>query len=206
MHRRVDNLFATPIGISNLDHSVCSTAKQEVQKLLDKESLSKSLSGSTKDNLNTLSQFKELVKHIDNEVQSFSTEALGLEQNSLSLSCMWSNSQIGNTGNGHRTHQHPNSFLSGVVYLNVPADKDIGDISFIDPRPAKMMQHGNFIKESPISYRAWKYKPEFALMLLFPSWLEHCTDRFTTDTDECRISLSFNYALTKCSINTMRIV
>ena len=40
---------------------------------------------------------------------------------------------------------------------------------------------------------------------LFPSWLEHRVNKFETDTDDVRISASFNYNIVRSSGLTMKM-
>jgi uncharacterized protein (TIGR02466 family) len=121
----------------------------------------------------------------------------------LSMSGMWSN--VHAPGSKHHNHQHPNSFISGVFYPVCPDCEDIGNIIFLDPRQAKNMFQADFFKSSCISNRNIWVKPESGLLLLFPSWLEHGTDTFIGKQEDKRVSISFNYQLTKCDQKTMRI-
>jgi uncharacterized protein (TIGR02466 family) len=117
---------------------------------------------------------------------------------------MWSNVQ--ESGMMHHVHQHPNSFLSGVLYISIPECENPGRIHFTDPRQAKNMVYADFKKESCISSRTIWIKPTTGTLLLFPSWLEHGTEHFISNNkDDIRVSLSFNYRLTSCSYETMKI-
>jgi uncharacterized protein (TIGR02466 family) len=88
-------------------------------------------------------------------------------------------------------HNHPNSILSGVYYLQVP--ENCGGIFFTDPRPASQMLIPP-VKE----FNLWtlpkvSYKPHEGVMLLFPSWLLHGVDM--NMGEGVRISLSFNIGM-----------
>ena len=159
----------------------------------------------TTDDLHLKPEFNELISLIDNEVREFFTHELGLDPDDLVMQCMWSNIQL--DGCRHHAHVHPNSFYSGSLYLDIPVsdNADPGAIFFIDPRPAKQMQHANYSKSHGLSMRSRGIKPETGMLVLFPSWLEHGTDICKVGPGKYRISLSFNYALTKASGYTMKL-
>lgn len=159
----------------------------------------------TPDNLHSRQEFSDLVKIIDREAREYFNLELGLDQDDLYLSCMWANVQI--DGCRHHAHTHPNSFFSGVLYLEVPdgPDVDPGIIFFVDPRPAKLMQHADYKKYNVLSDRSYGFKPQMGLMLLFPSWLEHGTDVCKIGLGKKRVSISFNYVLSQSSGETMKM-
>ena len=158
----------------------------------------------TVDDLHLRPEFKELVELIDGEARSFFESELGLTQDSLEMSGMWSNVQL--DGCRHHAHIHPNSFYSGVIYLEIPQGDfiDPGIIFFVDPRPARLMQQADHNKHTVFSDRSYGFRPQTGLLLLFPSWLEHGTDICKIGAGKRRISLSFNYTLTKASGPTMK--
>ena len=141
------------------------------------------------------SSFETIKNTVINLAEQYSTNVLGLEKDSLVLNAMWAN--VRKNYSKHHIHQHPNSFVSGVMYLQIPTDTELDTFFFVDPRPAKNMFHGIFEKESPISNRSWWYTPKEGCVIMFPSWLEHGTDEFFSTTNNYRISLSFNLILKK---------
>ena len=203
-NKKVDLLFPTPIVHGHIDLGICEKIAILVLGMIDKEQLNKTKWATTKDNLNMLKEFVEIKNIIDDEMEDVATNVLKLEKNSLKMACMWAN--VHKNGSHHDTHQHPNSYMSGVLYLNIPKDSIPGNIKFTDPRPAKNMFYANFIEDSPLSARNWFYTPSTGSLFFFPSWLEHGTNRFETENENyLRISLSFNYNITKCDWNTMRV-
>jgi uncharacterized protein (TIGR02466 family) len=197
MISQLDYLFPTPIGIYNLlDNSLCEKYSNLILNDYRSQIINKTSTAiTTRDDLHNQDVFKGIIEIINPIVDDFSEEILGLEKNSLMMTAMWSN--IRYSGSKHHVHQHPNSFLSGVLYLSVSESIDPGNIFFVDPRPAKNMFHGIFTKQSPISDRTWWYIPKTGVMLLFPSWLEHGTDEYLCSSNNPRISLSFNFVLNK---------
>ncbi len=203
---KVDYVFPTPIGINSIDLEVCKQSSSFIKNLILENKTYADPSNrcnTTQDDLYTMEEFQPLYKLIDEQVKQYSSEVLKIENDSLEISGMWSN--IHKSGSKHHNHLHPNSFVSGVVYLQIPKCELEGSIIFKDPRQAKLMSMADFTGNSAISDISWWYKPITGMILLFPSWLEHGTDQFVVDSDEVRISLSFNYVLKKCSVQTMQM-
>jgi uncharacterized protein (TIGR02466 family) len=89
-------------------------------------------------------------------------------------------------GGFHHKHNHPNSFLSGVIYINADESKD--KINFYSSAYKQ-------IEIAPKQYNAansnslW-VSTKTGMIILFPSSLEHRVDK--VESDQTRISLSFN--------------
>lgn len=198
-------IFPTPIGlIQLLTKSECEKYNEIILNTI-KQPLKKYECYCTDDNLHTLSEFNCLVKKINDEVKKFSKEILSLKENSLRLTGMWSN--IRKPGSQHMVHNHPNSFLSGVLYLNVSENtNDGGHLFFHDPRIKNTTLYGDYECQSILSDRTWQYETKNGVLILFPSWLDHGTTNFVSLNDnDLRVSLSFNYMITQCSTITMKL-
>jgi len=196
----VNYVFPTPIGHYDIDLATCKKFALVVQKyLLDSDDIVRH----TDDNLHNKEEFGELISLIDYCVDKFCTNELAVDKADLKLTGMWANAH--QTGSMHHLHQHPNSFLSGVLYLQIPLCLKEGNLIFTDPRTAKNMQYADFKRESCISNRSVRVQPSSGMLVLFPSWLEHGTELFVCDTKDLRISLSFNYAIKTCNYPTMKL-
>jgi uncharacterized protein (TIGR02466 family) len=202
-------LFATPLTCVQIDHPeffqkyadlVASTfTDEQLAKLQRLGSIC------TVDNLHELEEFHPLQNLIDREAMSFFNEYLGLDHHDLYMTGMWSNIHVGQ--GYHQIHQHPNSFYSGVIYLEIPEeteDTQVGKLLFIDPRTAKNMQFADFKKDNELSNREVIITPEVGKLLFFPSWFEHGTGVSILKPGQRRISVSFNYGLTRSSAYTMK--
>lgn len=89
-------------------------------------------------------------------------------------------------GQWHHKHGHPNSFISGVFY--VQAQKDIDKIYFYKNgyQQIKLPTDNYNLYNSD----SWWLGVETGQLILFPSHLTHMVQ--TVQTDETRISISFN--------------
>lgn len=102
--------------------------------------------------------------------------------------------------NFNKTHPHPLSYISGVYYLKVP--KDSGVIVFerardetdrMDFMTRELMNRGIPVDNNRTNTEHWFY-PHDGLLVMFPGHLMHCVNQnLTNDSDDRRISLSFNF-------------
>lgn len=209
MERKLDLIYPTPIASMETGRiDLCQKYKTLIINLMseeDRQTLSFRGFYSTPDNLHERPEFKELFDFIDSENKKFFDEVLYIDPSHLRMQNMWSNT-YGNKLK-HHVHYHPNAYFSGVFYLDLPTgeDTDPGVLFFHDPRPAAVMQVADYKKESIINYRSWWYIPKVGLMVLFPSWMPHGTNSPVLKPGQNRMSLSWNYILTKASMHTMTL-
>lgn len=92
-----------------------------------------------------------------------------------------------NRGSSHNAkHYHPESALSGVVYVN--ADENSGHIAFIR---GDLKQHYPInTYDSELFTEEVTFKPEIGKILIFPSWIYHYVN--SNQGDGTRISIAFN--------------
>ena len=106
----------------------------------------------------------------------------------LRLDNMWIN--INGSRNFNIKHVHPQSMLSGVVYIKVPQIGYPGNIVFENPNKNILDNCWDFASTEQQTYRDVNYGPEPGKIILFPSWCMHQVE--SNDSNEWRISLSFN--------------
>lgn len=200
----ISELFATPVVSGMVPKEIYRGLDRQILPLIDKDFLAQTNWATTSDDLHENPDFANITDYIISTVDEIAEHYFKLNSGSLRLSCMWAN--VHRSGSRHHYHQHPNSFVSGVIYLNIPEDSvaSPGNLSFIDPRTAKNMVYADFTGDSCISYRNWSFRPCTGDIFIFPSWLEHGTEVFLSSNDSLRISLSFNFILKNCSWPTMK--
>jgi uncharacterized protein (TIGR02466 family) len=86
----------------------------------------------------------------------------------------------------HHIHNHPNSYLSGVLYFNV--DPDSGKIFFKNPKIKELLIEKS--RYTPFNSDEWSITPEVGTLLLFPSYIEHYVKDY--QGSKPRVSLAFN--------------
>jgi uncharacterized protein (TIGR02466 family) len=89
----------------------------------------------------------------------------------------------------HHKHYHPNSYLSGVFYIDVDEKKD-SIFFFNSHEPEIVPEFQNF---NLFNAPNWNFTVRNKLLLLFPSRIKH--EVSIKDDNNTRISLSFNVFL-----------
>lgn len=113
---------------------------------------------------------------------------LGYVQNELILNALWLN--INGYKDYNLQHNHGNSLLSGVFYIDVP--KDSGKITFVNSSE-RLELYDSYIdsKFTPYNSTKWGFTPEQNELFLFPAWLNHYV-RPNLNKNKKRISMAFN--------------
>jgi uncharacterized protein (TIGR02466 family) len=145
---------------------------------------------------------------VDNEIilELFNTAIIPMAQKiidswvvpkELSNYSYWYN--VNRRYNYNTAHMHPDSYLSGVYYVKVPADS--GRIVFDRPQTeadrmlfqTQWFLNNSITVDNPrINTEHW-FVPEEGMLLMFPGHLTHSVEQnLSTDEDDRRISLSFN--------------
>ena len=91
-------------------------------------------------------------------------------------------------GAAHRSHSHPNNYLSGAYYVRTNPGADT--INFHDPRSQAAVIRPPVTELTAENTDQVVVKVTDGTLLLFPSYLEHSVD--ATAADEQRVSVSFN--------------
>ena len=108
----------------------------------------------------------------------------------LILDALWVN--ILGEGASHSGHIHPNSALSGTLYIAMPEGS--GALKFEDPRLPAMMAAPPLKPDAPEAMQRFVYRtPPAGTALFWESWLRH--EVMPNRADAPRLSVSFNYAL-----------
>tara|TARA_B100002019_G_C21192007_1_gene559345 strand:- start:187 stop:783 length:597 start_codon:yes stop_codon:yes gene_type:complete len=101
------------------------------------------------------------------------------------LSSYWS--IIETPGSLMKEHNHPNSSISGVIYVNV--DQNSHPLVFKNPNP--FIGNGYYTHQNKYNTSTHEVHPQNGDLILFPGWLEHGSDYIMNETDT-RVSISFN--------------
>jgi uncharacterized protein (TIGR02466 family) len=133
--------------------------------------------------------FAELVKLLTRHAVDFAREcALELHRKPR-LDSLWAN--LLKSGGRHSGHIHPNSMLSGTLYVEVPPGS--GAIRFEDPRLPLMMAAPPRDADAPEELQTFvSIEPRPGLLLMWESWLRH--EVLPGSGRGERLSISFNFA------------
>lgn len=125
---------------------------------------------------------KVIQQYLQSEYVPSTPNAIELPPIAIDLCAYWIN--VMPPGAYHRIHTHPNTNLSGVIYLQAPEGS--GDLYIPSP-------YDNGIDTIIKTVPDYVLKPEVRQVYLFPSSLPHSVSR--NESDEDRVSISFNLKL-----------
>ena len=186
------NLFEVPILQQLLDFDVenilnkINTQNAGVQK--------SNIGGWQSDNISGFSEYNHILSILENCVNDYAKK---FDMKYIQkIDNAWVN--VNSKGNSNSKHIHPNTMLSGVVYLKTP--KDCGNIVFYHPI-GHMLQYDwskeNFKTENTFNSYCWEMPVVEKCLYVFPSWQSHSVDMNSNEDD--RITIAFN------TINTDRL-
>ena len=179
----VNHLFPTPVAFFDLGR----TLTEEELAFVEKQERRPNMGNTTSTDNTILKQeaLKSLNDFIEASVQQYFKEIHAPKHKvDLRITQSWLN--YTKPGEYHHKHEHPNSFISGVFYVNADPEKD--KIYFF-------RSGYQTIKLPPADWNlfnsdSWWFGVETGKLVLFPSSLTHMVE--TKQGDNTRISLSFN--------------
>ena len=182
----IENLFPTPIYMSNIDRTF---TKQELQFVDNQKNKCSKNSGNinTKDNyILNRKEFKNIKKFIDQCCKDYLEKIISPKNNiELYITQSWLNYTEKNQY--HHQHSHPNSVVSGVLYFD--CDKENDKILFSSNKGYQQIKPE--IKDFNIwNSETWWFALETGQLVMFPSSTTHQVD--TKKGTNTRVSLAFN--------------
>ena len=130
-------------------------------------------------------EFTELIGYVGDATTTV-LEFLKSGYRKFEITACWAT--VNAPGKGHPKHAHPNSFLSGVYYVQTQSGANT--INFHDPRAQPAIIRPPVTELVAANADQAVITVTDGTLLVFPSWLEHSVDVNTSE--RLRISLSFN--------------
>jgi len=179
----IHNLFPTPIGFYELNREF---TKSESDFLLNQKSRSNMGNTTSIDNyICRSSKLKKLKQFFDESLLHYFTTVYRPKYDVIPrITQSWVN--YTKPGEYHHKHAHPNSFISGVFYIQSDAEKD--KIYFYKDGYQQIKVPAADWNEW--NSESWWFEAITGKLILFPSSLTHMVE--TVQTEQTRISLSFN--------------
>ena len=175
-------IFKRPVDISNVDLSSVKWARNYNNWISESQ------------NVLAEPEFENLAESVyDGLCEYF----YGVMQAKDNVEIYFTESWFNKTEKGqiHHRHWHPNSIISGIVYL--AAEGTSGGTKFITSH-YDTIEYG--INSANIyNSRSWTVDPEVGTIVLFPSNVEHMVTEYLGETP--RITLSFN-SFVRGTVNT----
>tara|TARA_R100000908_G_C3752532_1_gene147006 strand:- start:838 stop:1461 length:624 start_codon:yes stop_codon:yes gene_type:complete len=184
----IQNLFPTPIYMTNIDRGF---TKQELKFVANQKKHTCTNEGniSTIDNyILNRKELKNIKKFIDDCCKDYLEKIICPKDNiKLYVTQSWLN--YTEKDQYHHSHEHPNSIISGVFYLDT--DKENDNIKFFSSvKYQQIKPEINENKYNLYNSTSWWFPVENGKLIMFPSSTTHRVDN--KKGSNTRISLAFN--------------
>tara|TARA_R110002126_G_scaffold45161_1_gene128413 strand:+ start:1390 stop:1989 length:600 start_codon:yes stop_codon:yes gene_type:complete len=179
----LNNIFPTPVAWFNNDSGINELQKKYLLSLKRKNNIGNEISLGR--NVLENKELKVLKNWIINNINIYFEEIYKPKSKvKLYITQSWCNYTKENQY--HHKHRHPNSFISGVYYIDVNEQKD--KITFFNDIYKQLNIEAS--EYNLYNSTSWFFNLKNNSLVLFPSNLEHMVESVTSKTE--RVSLSFN--------------
>jgi uncharacterized protein (TIGR02466 family) len=184
---RIEPIFSIPVGNLQVDKVLIKKILAFIKSIDIK--LDRNLGGnsiSIDDNFLDNDELSDVKQLLTDSVNEYFKEAINPNKDTkLYITISWLN--VSQNGESHHVHHHPNSIVSGVLYIDTHEEDTI---SFGTPNPNMF---GNLIfSGNPNVLYDWIIPVRNGRLLMFPSTLNHHVPPRPNTCKGTRISLSFN--------------
>ena len=182
---KINQIFPEPVYRSKLERALTSTELKMINEYKKKTYKNEGNSTSLDTYVLEHKSLKNLKKDLHKMVVDYFYKIVGTNNSIIPyITQSWIN--YTETNQFHHSHAHPNSYVSGIFYID--AKKEVDQIRFYrrDQKILKLSvtQYNDFNSAS------WWCSVKTGDVLLFPSSLQHGVDK--KKGPDTRISLSFN--------------
>ncbi|MBC60706.1 MAG: hypothetical protein CMQ35_08810 [Gammaproteobacteria bacterium] len=179
------NLFAVPVAKSPIGRNYTDSELKYIESQLERPS--KAIDNHASPNKNVLAhdELKDLQTIIQQHLDNY-FKAVYNTSNNVALQITQSWLTLSRKGESHHSHTHPNSVVSGVLYVNVAGNDGINfyrneENLWFELEPSETNYYN--------SYKI-HVATKIGDLVLFPSSVKHGVNKVTEDIR--RVSLSFN--------------
>ncbi len=186
MKNAIYPLFPYPLMVCAKKYGFTSSEKKYISELEMIENVGNLMSKN--DKILDSKELSNLKQFIDEQLFDFKKNLLKIkDENEIYITQSWVNNS--NPDQFHPKHKHPNSVISGVMFLDDNNDESLPSIRF--HRTLEMFALDfNFDSLNEFNASAREFDPVQGMLMLFPSLLEHDVEKNTSD--RVRTSISFN--------------
>ncbi len=186
MKNAIYPLFPYPLMICAKKYGFTSSEEKYISELEMIENSGNLMSKN--DKILDSNELSNLKRFIDEQLFGFKKNLLKIkDENEIYITQSWVNNS--NPDQFHPKHKHPNSVISGVMFLDDNNDESLPSIRF--HRTLEMFALDfKFDSLNEFNASAREFDPVQGMLMLFPSLLEHDVEKNTSD--RVRTSISFN--------------
>jgi len=186
MNNTIYPLFPYPLVVCGKNYEFTSSEKKYISELEMIDNIGNLMSKN--DKVLDSEELSNLKRFIDEQILNFKKNLLQIkDENEIYITQSWINNA--NPDQFHPKHKHPNSIISGVMYLDDNTDESLPPIRFyktLDMFPLDF----KFDDLNEFNASCREFDPVQGTLMLFPSLLEHDVAKNTSD--RMRTSISFN--------------
>lgn len=174
-------------------------AQEKDQKGIERSNITALGGWHSHNDLHKNPEFADITRLINTATARLSEDQSYDPRYTIKIGTMWS--IINPPGSANRAHVHPGCLWSGVYYIQAP--EGAGNIEFIEPRTAHLMNQPRYSSNSKRAKENWtkvRFEPTPGRMIIFPSWLYHAVDTNQAKGEGRaghRVIISFNLNQTK---------
>jgi uncharacterized protein (TIGR02466 family) len=186
MKNAIYPLFPYPIMVCAKNYEFTGSEKEYIAELEMIENIGNSMSRN--DKILESEELADLKRFIDEQIFIFKKKLLHIkDENEIYITQSWVNTSA--ASQYHPKHKHPNSVISGVMYLDENADESLPPIRFHRTMEMFPLEFAyDDLNEFTASCRL--FETVQGRLMLFPSLLEHDVEK--NESDRVRTSISFN--------------
>ncbi len=186
MNNAIFPLFAYPLMVCAKNYEFSTAEKKFISELKMIENTGNLMSEN--DNVLKSTELSNLIKFVDLQIFNFKKNLLKIkDENEIYVTQSWVNTS--DTNQFHPKHKHPNSIISGVLFLDDDADQELPALRFHRTQPMFPLDF-SFDDLNEFNANCREFDTVEGMLLLFPSLLEH--DVEANKSDRMRSSISFN--------------
>jgi uncharacterized protein (TIGR02466 family) len=183
------DLFPTPVGIYELNRDVSDIEKETVLNF-ERRSNSGNLTSKPRNIVYDYPELNHLKSFFDESIQDYCNNALAINPNEVSVYITQSWANYTDSGQYHHKHSHPNSYVSGVFYLQSSEEDKIHFFNSNTTNHNMREIRVNTVSYNKYNSESWWLEATQGRLYLFPSNFVHMVE--TVVAKQTRVSISFN--------------
>lgn len=186
MSNAIFPLFPYPLVICGRKYAFTAAERRYISELEMIDNNGNSMSKN--DRVLDSKELAVIRQFVDEQIFNYKKNLLRIKDaNEIYITQSWVNKS--NTDQFHPKHKHPNSVISGVMFLDENNDESLPPIRF--HRTLEMFPLSfSFDELNEFNASAREFDPAQGMLMLFPSLLEHDVDM--NKAERIRSSISFN--------------
>jgi uncharacterized protein (TIGR02466 family) len=180
-------LFSYPVYSSNIGYELLKDELDFIENLPKKqeEMYNKNHQNSDNDYVLNLEELKNIKNFIQQNIDTYKTQVLKARSDiEIYITQSWVNYSV--PGNFHHRHDHPNSYLSGIFYVNTANTHT----TFEQVNRTFSLELAPYSEHNIFNSGSWKLKQKNNNVVIFPSTLLHKVEQ--NKSNEKRITIAFN--------------